>query len=115
MEYKMNEEILQSAIDTYGSNAQHYMLLEEMAELQKEICKDHRCINNPRTDLVSEIADVLIMIEQIIMMHEIDRNEIQGYINMKLVRTKSIINLELDRRKRTYCEMEHDYRCQFDE
>ena len=32
----MDEQILQSAIDTYGSRSQHDMLLEEISELQKE-------------------------------------------------------------------------------
>ena len=36
MEYKMDEQILQSAIDTYGSRSQHDMLLEEISELQKK-------------------------------------------------------------------------------
>ena len=32
-------EILQQAIETFGEHAQEQMLLEEMSELQKEICK----------------------------------------------------------------------------
>ena len=48
-------------IDHYGHESQKMMLLEEMAELQKEICKDMRY--DPDLEAITEeVADVLIMI-----------------------------------------------------
>ena len=62
------QEILQQAISTYGAKAQEMMLLEEMSELQKEICKRWRGWDNTRA-IAEEIADVEIMLDQIKMIH----------------------------------------------
>lgn len=59
-------EILRRAIETYGAQAQELMLLEEMSELQKEICK-YRRGNDNRNQIAEEIADVEIMLEQMKM------------------------------------------------
>ena len=56
-------EILQQAIETFGEHAQEQMLLEEMSELQKEICKHWRGRDN-REAIAEEIADVEIMLDQ---------------------------------------------------
>ena len=40
------QNVLRAAIETYGPEAQTKMLLEEMSELQKEICKIWRGYNN---------------------------------------------------------------------
>jgi len=59
-----NEKLVfESALDTYGEEAQEKMLLEEMSELQKEICKMWRGKGN-YADLADEIADVEIMLDQ---------------------------------------------------
>lgn len=60
------QEILQQAISTYGAQTQEMMLLEEMSELQKEICKHWRGRDNTRA-IAEEIADVEIMLEQMKM------------------------------------------------
>lgn len=59
-------EILRCAIQTYGAEAQELMLFEEMAELQKEICKNRRGRDNVM-EIAEEIADVRIMLEQMEM------------------------------------------------
>ena len=39
----MNDRIiLEKALDTYGAQAQTLMVMEEMSELQKELCKHAR-------------------------------------------------------------------------
>lgn len=65
------QEILQQAINTYGDQAQEMMLLEEMSELQKEICKFWRGRDN-RNQIAEEIADVEIMLEQMKMIFQCD-------------------------------------------
>ena len=65
------QEILQQAISTYGAQAQEMMLLEEMSELQKEICKFWRGRDN-RNQIAEEIADVEIMLEQMKMIFQCD-------------------------------------------
>lgn len=51
------------ALSTYGAEAQTLMVFEEMAELQKELCKRGRGKQN-RAEIAEEIADVQIMLEQ---------------------------------------------------
>jgi hypothetical protein len=59
--------VMGDAISTFGPRAQQAMLLEEMAELQKEICKNWRGRDNV-AEIAEEIADVEIMLEQVKMM-----------------------------------------------
>ncbi len=60
------QEILRRAIETYGALSQEMVLLEEMSELQKEVCKHWRGQDN-RNQIAEEIADVEIMLEQVKM------------------------------------------------
>lgn len=55
---------LERAVATWGEDAQAKMLLEEMAELQKEVCKAWRGKENT-AEIAEEVADVEIMLEQI--------------------------------------------------
>ena len=55
------------AIEAWGEDSQMKMLLEEMSELQKEICKSWRGANNV-DHIAEEIADVEIMLEQLKLM-----------------------------------------------
>lgn len=62
-EYINDAEVLQRALDIYGSRAQVVMVFEEMSELQKELCKYLRG-RGSFEHIAEEIADVEIMIEQ---------------------------------------------------
>ncbi len=66
-EYISEAEVLQRALDTYGSTLQIAMVFEEMSELQKELCKYLRGKRSPAS-IAEEIADVEIMIEQMKML-----------------------------------------------
>ena len=59
--------IMFRAIEAWGEDSQMKMLLEEMSELQKEICKSWRGANNV-DHIAEEIADVEIMLEQLKLM-----------------------------------------------
>ena len=59
---------LKQALDTYGAEAQTLVAFEEMAELEKELCKHARGRDN-RDAIAEEIADVLIMLEQMMLLH----------------------------------------------
>ncbi len=61
-------EIYQAALDTWGAESQTVMVFEEMSELQKELCKNLRGRDN-RDKIAEEIADVQIMLEQMILLH----------------------------------------------
>ena len=60
---------LKLALDTYGAEAQTLVAFEEMAELEKELCKHARGRDN-RDAIAEEIADVLIMLEQMMLLHD---------------------------------------------
>lgn len=66
-EYISDAEVLQRALDTYGSLPQIVMVFEEMSELQKELCKYLRGKYSPAS-IAEEIADLEIMIEQMKML-----------------------------------------------
>lgn len=77
-------DILQKAIAKYGVDAQTKMVLEEMSELQKEICKSWRGKENTG-NIAEEIADVEIMLDQLKMMLDIEV-EVEQYRHEKLLR-----------------------------
>ena len=65
----MNEQrIYRAALAAWGADAQTLMVFEEMAELQKELCKAARGRDN-REQIAEEIADVEIMLEQMKVLH----------------------------------------------
>jgi hypothetical protein len=72
------------ALSTYGAEAQTLMAMEEMAELQKELCKHARGREN-RAQIAEEIADVQIMLEQMAMLHDC-AGLVEGYKAQKLER-----------------------------
>ena len=59
-------DVMGDAIQAFGERAQEAMLLEEMSELQKEICKHWRGRDN-LAEIAEEIADVEIMLDQMKM------------------------------------------------
>jgi NTP pyrophosphatase (non-canonical NTP hydrolase) len=77
-------EILKRAIDTFGYPSQMHMVIEEMSELTKEICKVFR--GDGEVDhLAEEIADVRITIEQLCIMFDL-HNLVEEYESHKLER-----------------------------
>ena len=68
-ENNMVKELYRLALSTYGAQAQTMMVMEEMAELQKELCKHARGKEN-RAQIAEEIADVQIMLEQMELLHD---------------------------------------------
>lgn len=77
--------ILEKAIETYGADLQKQVAIEEMAELTKEICKDFRGKGN-KDHILEEIADVCIMIEQLMIMYDFSLDMLAEKTDDKLVR-----------------------------
>mgnify|MGYP006972693960 FL=1 len=63
------QRIYRAALAAWGADAQTLMVFEEMAELQKELCKAARGKDN-REQIAEEIADVEIMLEQMKVLHD---------------------------------------------
>ena len=75
-EYISEAEVLQRAMDTYGSLPQIVMVFEEMSELQKELCK-HLRGSGSQENIAEEIADVEIMMEQMKMIFKCEAAVLQ--------------------------------------
>ena len=93
-----NREILENALMTYGAKAQILMVMEEMAELQKELCKNIRGKANV-ANIAEEIADVKIMLEQMILLYHCE-HAVQANREYKLMRLENRIEAETSRSKR---------------
>ena len=77
------ENTLEKAIAHYGAKQQIIVAIEELSELQKELCKFLR--SNKTDDINEEIADVEIMLEQMIMIFS-SRESIDRWKRYKIER-----------------------------
>lgn len=73
MNKEYREIIYRKAFDRFGKVNQITVAIEELSELQKELCKVLRGNMNIE-NVVEEIADVEIMIEQLRIMFNADRD-----------------------------------------
>lgn len=86
---------IKKIILNYGYDRQSIKLIEEMAELQQAICKHRESKDKAKSliDIKGEIADVLIMLEQvkyILNISDEELNKIKEYkLNRQLLRMKS--------------------------
>lgn len=83
----IKKETLLRCIEKWGETAQLHMAIEEMAELTKEIIKYFRG-NDNREHIIEEIADVILMIEQLKNLFSVTDNELQGAIDFKITRVE---------------------------
>lgn len=71
----MTASVLEKAIEKWGKEAQTIVAMEECAELIKECSKMLRGQGNI-DHLIEEIADVMICIEQLEIIHDIDNGDV---------------------------------------
>lgn len=90
IDYDRRKEIYNAAIEKWGIDAQVWMVIEEMSELQKEICKIKRGKHDPYA-LADEIADVTIMLEQLRIMFGLNDLVCQ-HMDAKIERLKNRID-----------------------
>lgn len=64
---EQQEQVLQDALKTFGDDAQIWMAIEEMAELNNALAKKVRGRTGWR-DVAEEVADVFIMMQQLAIM-----------------------------------------------
>lgn len=82
----MNKKEIYKKLIEKNKEKQLIVAIEELSELQKEICKSLRGKLN-KTNLVEEIADVEIMLEQIKLYFDIQQTNINLVKQQKIVRT----------------------------
>jgi len=84
MDKSQEEKIFEDAINLFGSTSQKIMVIEEMSELTKELCKDLRDRGNIGS-IAEEIADVEITLAQIKRIYDINK-QVDEYKDYKLNR-----------------------------
>lgn len=87
---------LKAALNLYGPEAQTLMVFEEMSELQKELCKHARGKDN-REEIAEEIADVLIMLDQMMILYDCE-SLVARFRELKIERLEQRIR-EMEGRK----------------
>ena len=88
--YEQRAQVYAMALDKFGTEMQLVVAIEEMSELQKEICKVIRGeVNLPH--LAEEVADVTIMLEQIRLLFGIN-GEVCHIMDAKVERLQQRIN-----------------------
>lgn len=88
-----NKAILHRAINTYGCEAQTDMAIEEMSELTKALLKNRRAEKSPdlfdyittENEIAEEMADVVIMLWQLFLMHSNTEN-VRYWVDRKIKR-----------------------------
>ena len=83
-------DIYEEAINRYGIQHQSIVAIEELSELIKEITKACRNLAN-QDHMAEEIADVIIMINQLIIMYGINREDIDLFIQYKIHRLEKML------------------------
>ena len=82
--YEERAKVYDEAIATFGAEAQMVVALEEVSELQKEICKVLRGGGN-MMHLAEEVADATIMLEQLRQVFGIN-DEVCQFMDQKVLR-----------------------------
>ena len=78
------DEICREALEAFGAEAQMVMAIEEMSELTKELCKHRRGRDNVEA-IAEEIADVEIMLRQMVMLFDF-AGQVETFRRYKLER-----------------------------
>lgn len=79
-------KIINKIINKYGKKAQVLQTVEEMSELTKELIKNINRGKDNESEITLEIADVSIMIIQLVEIYNIDGDKILGAMEYKLLR-----------------------------
>lgn len=84
--------IYEQALAHYGGEMQTMVCIEEMSELQKELCKHARGAKNVDA-IAEEIADVQIMLTQMMILHNCEL-KVSEEKRRKLIRLAARIKQE---------------------
>lgn len=83
-----DNSIIKAMLEKY-QDKQMTIVIEELSELQKEVCKKLRGKEN-NIDLCEEIADVVICLQYLIQYYNLNENTIEYLKEKKLERTKAL-------------------------
>lgn len=108
-----DNEILKQALKQYGFRNQMVVAIEEMSELQKELCKYMRGVKFTG-NILEEMVDVQIMLDQLKMYFKFDDDRMKQERDYKITR----LRMRMDRykqddiiKRRTQITEASDYDC----
>ena len=93
MKVNINKEIVSKSLDTYGNGIQLVVCMEELSELSQAISKEIRGIGD-RSNLVEEMADVIICLEILKQIFAVTNVEIEEWVKFKQERNLKRIKYE---------------------
>jgi NTP pyrophosphatase (non-canonical NTP hydrolase) len=82
------QETIKKMLEKY-QDKQMTIVIEELSELQKEICKKLRGYNND-IHLCEEVADVMICLHYLIEYYNLDKMYIEEIKDLKIKRTREL-------------------------
>ena len=95
MNFIERDKTIMKIADTFKNPSQQLKLIEELGELTREISKDIATGREISKDTISEIADVNILINQLLYLAGEDtKDKVKKQIEYKLQRTLDRINKE---------------------
>lgn len=91
--YAERVHIYRAVIYAWGAENQEKMVVEEMSELTKEICKHWRGRDNLDA-IADEIADVTIMLEQLRLIYNLN-DAVRAHMDKKILRLQDRLTEDL--------------------
>jgi seryl-tRNA synthetase len=92
----MNPELIEKLIEIKSENHQLVKAIEEMSELQKELCKNLIGHKN-KMSIIEEIADVEIMLQQVKHILMIEEPIIDIHKKIKIYKLQEVLNIDNER------------------
>lgn len=89
------KEQLQEIVNHYGADHQKDKLFEEMAELQKEVCKE-KDGKGDIPHIAEELADVYVMLQQMQLIYGITDEKVEMEAQKKIEITLDVIEGEIN-------------------
>lgn len=89
------KEQLQEIVNHYGADHQKDKLFEEMAELQKEVCKEKDGKGDIQ-HIAEELSDVYVMLQQLQIIYGITDEKVELEVQKKIERTLDRIEGEIN-------------------
>ena len=82
------KDLYERNIKYHGIEQETTIAMEECSELIKAIskCKRYGCVDKYRDNLIEEIADVLIVINELQLIYDISNDDIENIKNTKMDR-----------------------------
>lgn len=91
----LNDQQSKEVIALFGEQNQIIVAIEELAELQQELTKSLRKkeerFYRDDVNILAEIADVTIMLKQLMVLYEFNQTELDKVIEFKLARLRDYI------------------------